>query len=157
MLEGRRKMLAEEAKARQALFPHRKKNPEGDSGETFFDRCAAMDKRLQEKRVKAVEEYEKAQRPPPTAKKWGEVQDNFLKRWIDFNKKREENLAKLDKETMPPFRQPNSEPLVWEDVQEHFLGSQAECTARIEARVKASEEAMKTKSTKEGGADFKMK
>lgn len=157
MLEGRRKMLAEEKKAQQALFPHRKKNPEGESGETFFDRCAAMDKRLQEKRVKAVEDYEKAQRPPPTAKKWGEVQDNFLKRWIDFNKKREENLEKLDQETMPPFRQPGSEPLAWEDVQDHFLGSQAECTARIEARVKASEEAMKSKATKEGGAEFKMK
>lgn len=157
MLEGRRKMLAEEKKAQQALFPHRKKNPEGEGGETFFDRCAAMDKRLQEKRVKAVEDYEKSQRPPPTAKKWGEVQDNFLKRWIDFNKKREENLEKLDQETMPPFRQPGSEPLAWEDVQDHFLGSQAECTARIEARVKASEEAMKSKATKEGGAEFKMK
>lgn len=38
------------------------------------------------------------------AKVWGMVQESFLTRWAEFNIKREKNLAKLDAETMPPFR-----------------------------------------------------
>ena len=38
------------------------------------------------------------------AKVWGMVQESFLSRWAEFNIKREKNLAKLDAETLPPFR-----------------------------------------------------
>jgi len=154
--EGRKKMLAEEAEARKGLFGNIKRK-EGESEETFFDRCATMDRRMQEARVKAVERFEASQRAPPTAKKWGEVQDNFLKRWKSFNEKREKNLQKLDEETKPPFRIPGTDPLVWADVADHFLESQKNCIERIKARVDAAEAELKRKGTKEAATEFKTK
>jgi hypothetical protein len=140
--EGRKKLLAEEKAQLERLFPKKKKSEE-ESQESFFDRCAAMDRRLQEARVKAIEEHEKASKPKPTKHKWGEVQDSFLKRWKDFNVKSEKNLAALDLATRPTFRLPGKEPLIWADVASEFFESQEKAIAAIKEREEAAEAAEK--------------
>lgn len=136
--EGRKKLLAEE----RAALPKKKKGGE-ESTETFFDRCAAMDRRLQESRVAAVAAYEKAMKPKPTKHKWSEVQDSFLKRWTEFNVKSEKNLAALDLETRPTFRLPGQEAKVWADVAESFFESQQKALDKIQERQDAAEAAEK--------------
>ncbi len=122
-------------------MPKKKKGEE--SSETFFDRCAAMDKRLQEKRVTAMADYEKSQAPKPTKHKWNEVQGSFLKRWTEFNEKSAKNLEALDKETRPTFRLPGQDPKVWADVASSFFASQQKALDKIEERKQASEAAAK--------------
>ena len=136
--EGRKKLLAEE----RAALPKKKKGGE-ESTETFFDRCAAMDRRLQESRVAAVAAYEKAMKPKPTKHKWSEVQDSFLKRWTEFNVKSEKNLAALDLETRPTFRLPGQEASVWADVADSFFESQQKALDKIKERQEAAEAAEK--------------
>jgi len=151
---GRAKLRAEEAAARAK--PAKKRADEGAATESFFDRQMAMDRRLMEGRALAKEKFEAAQRPPPTKHKWCEVQDSFLKRWTEFNKKREENLAKLDAETRPPFHAPGKEPLEWNaEVAAAFFESQDKCIERLKAREAASEEAAKKLSEKVALSQFK--
>ena len=137
--EGRRKLLAEE----KAALPKKKKGGAEESSETFFDRCAAMDRRLQESRVNAIAAYEKSMRPTPTKHKWSEVQDNFLKRWTEFNVKSAKNLAALDLETRPTFRLPGQEASVWADVADSFFESQQKALDKIKERQDAAEAAEK--------------
>ena len=151
---GRAKLRAEEA----AKYPKppKKKEGEGAAAESFFDRQMAMDRRLQEGRVLAKEKFEAAMRAPPTKHKWSEVQDSFLKRWTDFNKKREENIAKLDAETRPTFRMEGQEPKVWnEEIAAAFFASQDACVERLKARETASEEATKKLGEKLAVSAFK--
>jgi hypothetical protein len=136
--EGRRKLLAEE----KAALPKKKKGGE-ESSETFFDRCAAMDRRLQEARVTAIEAHEKASRPKPTKHKWAEVQGSFLKRWTEFNAKSAKNLEELDLKTRPTFRLPGQEPKVWADVADSFFESQQKALDKIKEREEAAEAAEK--------------
>lgn len=150
----RAKLRAEEA----AKYPKppRKRADEGAAAESFFDRQMAMDRRLQEGRVLAKERFEASQRAPPTKHKWSQVQDNFLRRWTEFNKKREENLAKMDAETRPLFHAPGKEPLVWnEEVAAAFFESQEKCIEKLKAREAAAEEAAKKLSEKVALSQFK--
>ena len=150
----RAKLRAEEA----AKYPKppRKRADEGAAAESFFDRQMAMDRRLQEGRVLAKERFEASQRAPPTKHKWSQVQDSFLGRWTEFNKKREENLAKMDAETRPLFHAPGKEPLVWnEEVAAAFFESQEKCIEKLKAREAASEEAAKKLSEKVALSQFK--
>ena len=116
-----------------------------------------MDRRLQEGRVLAKERYEASCRAPPTKKKWSQVQHQFLARWTSFNKKREENIEKLDLETRPTFRQPGKEALVWEEVAEEFFESQEKCIERLKARDAEAEAEMKKRQEKVADAVFKSK
>jgi hypothetical protein len=139
--EGRRKLLAEE----RAALPKRSKgsSSEGESSETFFDRCAAMDRRLQESRVTAKADFEKAQKPKPTKHKWDDVQASFLKRWTDFNEKSAKNLQKLEQETLPTFRLPGQEAKVWADVADSFFESQQKALDKLKEREEEAEAAAK--------------
>jgi hypothetical protein len=151
----RKKLRAEEA-AKYKKPPRNKKTDEGAAAESFFDRQMAMDRRLMEGRAEAKDKYLASLCAPPTKHKWCEVQDSFLSRWKQFNKKREENLAKLDASTKPSFRctlkgfhKPSDEPLVWnEEIAAAFFESQEKCIERLKARETAAEEAAKKASVR---------
>lgn len=97
------------------------------------------------------------------AKLWTEVQKSFLDRWVAGIKLGEERLAKIDKETMPPFRlltrhvfdketkEMVEEPIItppWEQCAEHFFERQQEAIDRVEARKSAAENEAKKASEK---------
>lgn len=101
---------------------------------------------------------------------WANVQESFLGRWKSFGIKMKENLEKLDKETLPPFKLVSRkvcnketgeteelpiEYLPWEDVQDHFFERQQECLDKLEARRTLAEEEAKKMATKLESATLK--
>jgi hypothetical protein len=80
---------------------------------------------------------------------WSDVEKSFFGRWDSFHKRREENLKKLDKATLPPFRLLKHTSYVpgegfieedipvssWADVAEEFFERNNEAIERINARV----------------------
>lgn len=94
---------------------------------------------------------------------WANVQKSFLDRWTEFGKKKEEKLAQIDKETMPPFKlltrsvfnketgemeETAIDYRPWEECAEHFFERQQECLDKLDARRAIAEAEQKKMQTK---------
>ena len=101
---------------------------------------------------------------------WVNVSKSFLNRWTEFGKKKEEKLAEIDKETLPPFKllthhvfnkesgEMEEVPIdyrPWAECAEHFFESQQACLDKLNARHELSEQAQKKAATKSSEAAVK--